>query len=223
MILFGLILIPLAFALYVAARPAKEAKGIALVGTLVALAAAAFSLMQFDWNASTKFQFVKAFDWLRQLGGVAQRHGETVDWTGGVTLSVGVDSVALMLIALTALLGPICVLASATAITERVKTYYAWLLALQAAMTAVFAARDVVLFYIGFEFTLIPMWILINLYGSTNRRKAATKFFLYTFTGSMIALAGIVYVAWKGSTTSGAWRFDIGELQMVAMGMSPRE
>lgn len=221
--LFALILIPLAFSIYVAARPAKEAKGIALAGTLAALAAAVYALVQFDWTLSSKFQLSESFDWLRQLGGIAQKRGDITDWTGGVTLSVGVDSVALMLIALTALLGPICVLASSTAITHRVKTYYAWLLALQAAMTAVFAARDIVLFYVGFEFTLIPMWILINLYGSTNRRKAATKFFLYTFTGSMIALAGIVYVAWKGSVTSGAWKFDIGDLQVIAMGMSPRE
>src|SRR5205085_4934234 len=120
----------------------------------------------------------------------------------GMTFSLGADSVSMLLIGLTLLLGPICVAASTTAITQRVKTYYAWLLVLQAAMTGVFAARDLILFYICFEFTLIPMWVLIHLYGSTNRRKAATKFFLYTFTGSMIALAGIVYVVWHGVVAS---------------------
>jgi hypothetical protein len=134
-----------------------------------------------------------------------------------------VDSVALLLIALTALLGPICVLASYTAITTRVKTYYAWLLVLQAAMTGVFASRDIIFFYICFEFTLIPMWILIHLYGSTNRKKAATKFFLYTFTGSMIALAGLVYVAWTRIRAGGAWNFDFVYMQKAALDMSPRE
>ena len=89
----------------------------------------------------------------------------------GIDLRLGVDSVAMLLIALTVLLGPICVLASFTAITERTKTYYAWLLVLQGAMTGVFAVRDLALFYVCFEFTLIPMWILINLYGSTNRAR----------------------------------------------------
>lgn len=217
MILFATILIPLAFAGYVAARPAKEAKSIALVGTLAALAAAVYALTQFNWSESSQIQMQESVDWLRQLGGVGIPRGEVTEWQGGVALSVGVDSVALMLIALTALLGPICVLASYTAITERVKTYYVWLLVLQAAMTCVFASRDLVLFYIAFEFTLIPMWILINLYGSTNRRKAATKFFLYTFTGSIIALAGLVYVVWKVRGPTGVWTFDIGDLQKSAM------
>jgi NADH-quinone oxidoreductase subunit M len=109
------------------------------------------------------------------------------------------------------------VVASTTAITERVKTYYSWLLVLQAAMFGVFIARDLVLFYICFEFTLIPMFILISLYGSTNRKAASVKFFLYTFTGSMIALAGLVYVAWKYAVThNGEWTFDQAQLQYAA-------
>jgi len=221
--LFALILIPLAFSLIVAARPEKDAKSTALVGTLVAFAGAVYTLFEFDWARAAQFQLEGSIAWLRQLGGTAFKRGDMVVWEGGVSLNVGVDSVAIMLVALTALLGPICVLASFTAINHRVKTYYAWLLGLQAAMTMVFVARDVIMFYVGFEFTLIPMWILINLYGSTNRRKAATKFFLYTFTGSMIALAGIVYVAWKGASHAGYWSFDIGALQSAAAWLSPRE
>jgi NADH-quinone oxidoreductase subunit M len=222
-ILFATILIPLVFAVYVAARPAKEAKSIALVGACAALAAAVYALTQFNWSESAAIQMQESVDWLRPLGGMSFPRGDSVEWQGGVSLSVGVDSVALLLIALTALLGPICVLASYTAITERLKTYYAWLLVLQAAMTCVFASRDLVLFYIAFEFTLIPMWILINLYGSTNRRKAATKFFLFTFTGSIIALAGLIYVVWKTGASTGIWKFDIGELQKTALALSPRE
>jgi formate hydrogenlyase subunit 3/multisubunit Na+/H+ antiporter MnhD subunit len=107
---------------------------------------------------------------------------------------------------------------SKTAITERVKTYYGWLLVLQAAMTGVFASRDLMLFYICFEFTLVPMYILISLYGSTNRRKAAaTKFFLYTFTGSVIALAGLVYVVWFNATQT---KGNVWTLRSSACGRS---
>ena len=161
-------------------------------------------------------QFPAKFDWIPSLG---------------LSFSVGADSVALSLILLTVLLGPICVISSATAITEREKTYYGWLLILQAAMTGVFASRDLLLFYICFEFTLIPMYILISLYGSTNRKAAATKFFLYTFTGSVIALAGFFYVVWfnatqvpKASTLidgvlSGEWTLDIATLEAAARKM----
>jgi NADH-quinone oxidoreductase subunit M len=144
----------------------------------------------------------------------------------GLSLHFAADTVSMMLIALTVLLGPVCVLASWTAISERTKTYYGWLLVLQAAMTGVFCSRDVVLFYIFFEFTLVPMYILISLYGSTNRKAAATKFFLYTFTGSLITLAGLVWVAWKTVELSGgtkAWTFDFATLAATAQSLPPSQ
>ncbi len=210
MILYLTILAPLMAAAVVVHAPARSARTIALVGTWAAVWLCAVAMFLFDWSDSAAFQFGESnFDWLPVLG---------------LRVAVGVDSVALMLIALTVLLGPICVLASTTAITERVKTYYAWLLVLQAAMTGVFASRDLVLFYICFEFTLIPMWALIHLYGSTNRAKAAIKFFMYTFTGSMLALAGLIYVAWFHAAHQGlGWSFDIGALEESARRMSPGE
>ncbi len=122
----------------------------------------------------------------------------------------------MLLIALTSLLGPICVLASKTAIVDRQRTFYAWLTVLSGAMVGVFAARDIIFFYICFEFTLIPMFFLIHLFGSINRTYAAIKFFLYTFTGSIITLAGLVYVAYQHTLTSGSWTFDIAALEMTA-------
>ncbi|MBL9031817.1 MAG: NADH-quinone oxidoreductase subunit M [Phycisphaerae bacterium] len=208
MALLALILVPLLFAGYVALRPEREAKSIALWGTLGALGISAWTLFDFDWGQSGVFQYAESFSWVDAIG---------------LRLSVGADSVSLMLIALTAFLGPVCVLCSRTAITHRQRTFYAWLLVLQAAMTGVFAARDLVLFYVCFEFTLIPMWVLINLYGSTNRKKAATKFFLYTFTGSLIALAGLVYVVWFKWSVSQQWTFDLYELQRTAARMSSAE
>ncbi|MDX2132318.1 MAG: NADH-quinone oxidoreductase subunit M [Planctomycetota bacterium] len=214
MILGALIVVPLLFAAVVIWAPEARAKTIALAGTLVAIVLGAYAAVSFDWGYAARFQFgsERPLTWMGELG---------------LKVSLGVDSVALLLVLLTVLLGPICVLCSWTAITERVRTYYAWLLVLQAAMTGVFCARDIILFYVCFEFTLVPMFVLISLYGSTNRRKAAVKFFLYTFTGSVIALAGLLYVAWFATTTSGGkaagWTFDIATLEAAARAMSPRE
>ena len=208
--LASLILIPLAVALAIVVLPAASARAAALLGTLAAAAMTVVALVQFDWTEGGLMQFLTTTEWLPALG---------------INLSFGADSISMLMIALTALLGPICVLASWTAITERVKTYYAWLLILQAAMVGVFVARDLIFFYICFEFTLIPMYVLISLYGSTNRKRAATTFFLYTFTGSVITLAGLAYVAYFNSTLpvdafagAGTWTFDIDTLEKAAAG-----
>lgn len=202
--LYLLMAVPLLFAAVIAARPAEHARWIALVGTGVAAVLTIFVMLQFSYFHAGSMQLEASAPWIPALG---------------VTLDVGVDSVSLLLIALTALLGPICVLASWTAITTQQKTYYVWLLILQTAMVGVFAARDLVFFYVCFEFTLIPMYVLISLFGSTNRKKAATKFFLYTFTGSIVALAGLVYVAWWHAQAAGEWTFSIAALGETARQM----
>lgn len=208
-LLILLILIPLVGALAVALGPARNAPRAAMIATLLPLALGAFLFLIFQWGSdAAAHQFTTEIGWLPQLG---------------LSLSLGVDSVSLILIGLTLLLGPICVASSFTAISERTKTYYAWLLVLQAAMTGVFAARDLIFFYICFEFTLVPMYVLISLFGSTNRAKAATRFFLYTFTGSIIALAGLVYVAYFHFQTRGVWTFDIARLELAARAMSQGE
>jgi NADH-quinone oxidoreductase subunit M len=200
--LFALILLPLIFALGVAVLPAAQSRVIALVGMLLTFAITLVIASRFDTSSTAVFQFAKSVAWLPDLG---------------LSLSVGIDSISLLLILLTGLLGPLCILASWTAITDRIKTFHAWMLVLQAAMLGVFCARDLILFYICFEFTLVPMYILISLYGSTNRKKASIKFFLYTFTGSVIALAGLVYIASHHATTPGqSWTFDITALSATA-------
>lgn len=205
--LLAVIAAPIIAAGVVALAPAEKAKWIALCGTLAAAAVYLYiALTQFAWmDAHQPFQLdYPSYEWFAPLG---------------IRLSVGVDVVSMLLVGLTVLLGPICVLASFTAINTRVKTYYAWLLILQGAMAGVFCARDVILFYVFFEFTLVPLYILINLYGSTNRKAAATKFFLFTFTGSVITLAGLVYVAWFNASTTGAWTFDVHTLGIAARRM----
>lgn len=204
-ILAALIVIPLVFAGLVAVGPARQAKWTALLGTFVALAAGVVAFGQYDWTKSNVPLLPSEMAWLPELG---------------LKFSLGADGVSFALILLTLVLGPVCIACSFTAINSRVRTYYAWFLVLQAAMTGVFAARDLILFYICFEFTLIPMFILISLYGSTNRKAASIKFFLYTFTGSIIALAGFVFLAWTHAQThAGVWTFDIATLTTTASGL----
>lgn len=201
-------LIPVIFALAVAFMPAEKARGTALLGMLLGAVPVLGLLFLFDYQNAAAFQFAGSVDWVPEFG---------------LRLSLGIDSVAMLLIALTALLGPICVLGSWTAIFERQRLFYSWLLILQTAMIGVFAARDLVVFYICFEFTLLPMFILIGVFGSTNRKIASIKFFLYTFTGSLIALAGLVYVAWYAAGHYGHWTLDIGDLALAARTMSPTQ
>ena len=203
-----MLLVPLVSALVISFRPSEQSLGLAKLSSLIGLALAGLMLARFDFGASDQFQFAGSIALIPELG---------------VTISYGADSVAMWLIVLTAFLQPLCVWGSVTAIDSRKRTYYAWLTALQAAMTGVFLARDLIFFYTCFEFTLVPMYVLISLYGSTNRKKAATKFFLFTFTGSIIALAGLVYVARSAAALTGEWTFDLATLEAAARAMTPSE
>ncbi|MEM8758384.1 MAG: NADH-quinone oxidoreductase subunit M [Planctomycetota bacterium] len=206
MLLLLLIIVPLICAGLIAFNPREQAKYIATGATLVCVALGAAALLQFDFARTATGQLPVNVSWVPAFG---------------LELSLAVDSVSLLLILLTVLLGPICVIGSFTAVKHDTKTYYAWLLILQAAMVGVFASRDLVLFYICFEFTLIPMYVLISLFGSSNRKKAATKFFLYTFTGSVIALAGFVYVVWHHQQLFGSWTLSMPQLAESARLMTP--
>ena len=109
---------------------------------------------------------------------------------------IGIDGFSLLLVLLTTFLGPIIVLCSWTYITESTKGYYALLLILQTGMTGVFCAFDVLLFYIFFELTLIPMYFLIGIWGGERRIYAALKFVIYTMAGSLLMLVAILYLGY---------------------------
>ena len=111
-----------------------------------------------------------------------------------VTYAVGVDGLSLLLVLLTTLLGPIVVLSSWNYIRTQAKGYYTLLLVLQTGMTGVFCAFDVLLFYIFFELTLIPMYFLIGIWGGERRVYAAFKFVIYTMVGSLLMLVAILYL-----------------------------
>lgn len=129
----------------------------------------------------------------------------------GVDYSVAVDGVSLLLLILTAAIGAIATLASWESVKDRVKEYYSLLLLLQSAMFGVFVARDAILFFIFFEFTLVPMYFLIGVWGAEKRLYAAIKFFLYTLAGSVFLLLGVIALY----VESGARTFDIATLVLA--------
>jgi NADH-quinone oxidoreductase subunit M len=108
---------------------------------------------------------------------------------------VGIDGLNIWLILLTALLMMTSVLVSWTAITDRVHEFHAWLFVLQLGMTGVFASFDIILFYVFFELTLVPLFFLIGIWGGPQRQYAARKFFIYTLTGSLLTLLGVIGIA----------------------------
>src|SRR5215207_2407921 len=133
---------------------------------------------------------------LRGVGasGAEFRFEENISWIGsiGARYHLGVDGVSLWLVLLTTLLMPISVLSSWTANKKRPLSYFAFLLILEAAMIGVFVSLDLLLFYLFFEASLVPMFFLIGIWGGERRIYAAVKFFIYTAVGSLLMLVGII-------------------------------
>jgi len=124
----------------------------------------------------------------------------------GVSFSLGVDSISIWLVLLTAFLMPLSIWASYRGIKVRQNEYYAWMLALLVPMLGVFLAKDLLLFYVFFELTLVPMFFLIGIWGGADRRRAAAKFFLFTFAGGVFTLAAAIYLGMQAGT------FDIATI-----------
>jgi NADH-quinone oxidoreductase subunit M len=162
----------------------EGARWIALIGTLIAFAISIYLWVAFDPNGA-QWQFV-----------------EKVPIGGGVSWAMGIDGIALMLIQLTAFLMPICILASWRSIQSRVPEYMAVFMLMETLMLGVFTAQDLFLFYVFFEGGLIPMYLIIGIWGGVERIKASYKFFLYTFLGSVLMLIAMIYMVGTAGTTS---------------------
>lgn len=144
-------------------------------------------------------------------GNVAYQFEEKVPWIPGLGISyhLGVDGISLLLVMLTAFLGPICVMACWSDIRYRIKEFLICLLLLQTGMLGVFVSLDLVLFYVFWEVMLIPMALLILIWGHPARRiYAAVKFFLYTMAGSVFMLVGILVLYFHHARTTGVSSFD---------------
>ena len=129
-----------------------------------------------------------------------------------IRFSLGLDGLSLWLFGLASLLTVLAIAVSWRAIDRFCRAYYALLLILQTGMLGVFCARDIILFYVFFEATLIPLFFLIGIWGSSERRYAAIKFFLFTLAGSVLTFLGLLAVVWWNYEQSGLMTFSIPEL-----------
>ena len=162
----------------------QAARWIALVTTLATFALSILVVAGFDPHQSG-FQFV-----------------EDLNWFGGIRYRMGVDGISVLFVLLTAFLLPLCIAASWTSIQTRVLEYMIAFLVLEALVIGVFCALDLIVFYLFFEGQLIPMFLIIGVWGGKNRVYAAYKFFLYTLLGSVLMLAAILAMAGIAHTTS---------------------
>jgi len=177
-----LILLPVAGALalvgysFVSSRREEHYRWIALVVTISAFAISLL-LLRGAGASGAEFRFEENVSW---IGAIGSRY------------HVAVDGISLWLVLLTTLLMPIAILSSWTAVHKRQLSYYVFLLILQSAMTGVFVSLDLLLFYLFFEASLVPMFFLIGIWGGERRVYAAIKFFIYTAVGSLLMLAAII-------------------------------
>jgi NADH-quinone oxidoreductase subunit M len=162
---------------------AGAAKGVALMVSIATLVVSLFALAQFD-ASKPGFQLL-----------------ESIPWFGNSAYKMGVDGMAIALIVLTTALTPLCILQSMKSIENRVADYMIAFLVLETLMIGVFCALDLMLFYVFFEGGLIPMFLIIGVWGGKNRLYAAFKFFLYTLLGSLLLLAALIYMAITAGTT----------------------
>src|SRR6201995_3391836 len=161
----------------------RNSRWIALWTTLVTFGLSLILVWRFD-PAQTDFQFVEKTAWLAT----------------GITYHMGVDGISLPFVILTTALMPICIIASWKSITVRVREYMMAFLVLETLMVGTFCALDLVLFYLFFEGGLIPMFLIIGVWGGPRRGSAALKFFLYPLLGSLVMLLAIMALYWNGGT-----------------------
>jgi NADH-quinone oxidoreductase subunit M len=162
----------------------RNVRWVALWTTLITFAISLVLVWRFD-AGSPEFQFVERRAWL----------------AGTITYHMGVDGISLPFVILTTALMPLCILASWEAIQVRVKEYMIAFLALETLMVGTFSALDLVLFYLFFEGGLIPMFLIIGVWGGARRVYASFKFFLYTLLGSVLMLLAIMAMYWQAGTT----------------------
>ncbi|HZH52267.1 MAG TPA: NADH-quinone oxidoreductase subunit M [Microvirga sp.] len=189
-ILSGLLILPLVGAAFIltlrgdseAAR--SNARWAALATTVVTFLLSLVAWGRFD-TGSASFQLVESHGWLAET----------------IRFKLGVDGFSMPLILLTTFLMPFCILASWESIEHRVKEYFVAFLVLETTMIGVFCALDLVLFYLFFEAGLIPMFLIIGIWGGKRRIYASFKFFLYTLLGSVLMLLAIMAMYWSAGTT----------------------
>lgn len=181
------------------AVPDGVVRKVALGTTLAELVGAGWLYWAFDLTRSAELQFVEKANWIEALH---------------IQYALGVDGLALAMIVLTAITSPLAVLCSWTSIQKRVRGFFVALLCLQTGMIGVFAATDLILFYAFWEVMLIPMALLIGVWGGPSRIYASVKFVLFTLFGSLLMFVGILF-CFYAAKGAGSPTFDVFTLQQV--------
>ncbi|UZU04250.1 NADH-quinone oxidoreductase subunit M [Burkholderia ambifaria] len=203
-ILSTAIWLPIVFGLLVLAvgndKNPGTARWVALIGSLLGLAVTIPLITGFD-SSTAALQFVEKSTWIERFD---------------IAYHLGVDGISMWFVVLTALITVIVVIAAWGVITENVAQYLAAFLILSGIMIGVFSAADGLLFYVFFEATLIPMYIIIGVWGGPNRVYAAFKFFLYTLAGSLLMLVALIYLYTQTHS------FDLATWQNAKIAMTPQ-
>lgn len=204
------IYLPLAgIAVILFARNDKAIKWISLFATVATFLLSLPLIFNFNIAQSATLQFMT--------------EGTPIMYGFDIKYLVGLDGLSLLLFMLTTLMGPIVILSSWNSIEKHLAGYYSMLLLLQTASMGVFASLDLVLFYVFFELSLIPMYFLIGIWGGKGRIHATVKFFIYTLVGSLIMLVGLIYVGYdaggylKGLAFTADWRFLAGDVYQMGL------
>jgi NADH-quinone oxidoreductase subunit M len=197
-----LLFLPLAGAVVLLLVPKQNENAVRWIANVVASAGFVLSIpLWFLYNPQNgDFQFIERAPWIPSIG---------------AEYFLGIDGLSMLLILLTTMMGFIAVLSSWTAITERVKEYYIFLLVLQTGMLGAFMSLDFLLFFLFWEVMLVPMYFLIGIWGSANRLYSAIKFFLYTLVGSVIMLLGILALYFYSHSVTGVYSFDVLQFQKL--------
>ncbi|HCS23782.1 MAG TPA: NADH-quinone oxidoreductase subunit M [Alphaproteobacteria bacterium] len=178
---------------------ARNARATALLTSIFTFALSLYMYAHFD-KTSSEFQFVEQMSWLPGLD---------------INYKMGIDGISVFFVLLSAFLTPICILASWESITSRVKEYMISFLLLETMMIGMFCALDLVLFYVFFEAVLIPMFVIIGVWGGSRRVYASFKFFLYTLLGSVLMLIAILALYRTFNTTDIILLTQVGVPEMM--------
>src|SRR5207248_10592211 len=206
-ILSIILFVPLVGAVVLLLVPRENKNAVRWIANLFALAGFIISIPLVPWFWAVKdqpgFKFIEGGPntWIPSIG--AGYH-------------LGIDGISFLLIMLTTLLGWISILSSWNAIQDRVKEYYVWFLVLQTGMLGVFMALDFFLFFVFWEAMLVPMYLLIVIWGGPRKLYAAIKFFLYTLLGSVAMLLAVLFLYFYNYRQTGVYTFSIEALYKPA-------
>lgn len=198
MIILLLIFFPLLAALMLLMVKGEQVKKVALAAAIVEFAISIVAVCQYQYNAMTQFEF--NMTWIKSLG---------------INFHVGIDGISMLLVLLTTFLVPIIILTSFKKEIKSPAAFYSLILAMQFALIGVFVSLDGFLFYVFWELALIPIYFICLLWGGDDRARITFKFFIYTLAGSLLMLAGLIYLYQHTASHS----FDIAELYAAGRGL----